>query len=158
MGLTVFILLYPLVAVTLRNIPNPMVPGAILAFNMVFPVLAGYFYGPLSGALAGMAGTALSAAVRGSPFDTLSILPHLIMGLAAGWAGTKHSDFLSASTIVVGHVLNIIAYALFGLLQITAAWLSTATLGLAVETTIDIVAILLIIAWLGPRLYQTQRW
>jgi len=30
--------------------------------------------------------------------------------------------------------------------------------GLAVEATVDVVAIVLIMAGLGPRLYQTERW
>jgi len=157
-GLAVFILLYPLVALAFRNVPNPMVPGAILAFNMIFPVLAGYFYGPFSGAVSGATGTAISALLRGSPFDTLSIIPHLIMGLAAGWSGKYRSDLLSALTIIIGHVLNLIVYAQWGLLKVSPGWLGPAALGLAVEATIDVVAIVLIMAWLGPRLYQTERW
>jgi uncharacterized membrane protein len=158
LGTAIFTLLYPLTAVAVRNIPDPMVPGAILALNMIFPVLAGYFYGPWSGAVAGAVGTALSALLRGSPYDGLAVLPHLIMGLAAGWSGRYRSDLLSAFTILIGHTLNIIAYTYGGLLTVSANWLATAPLGLAVESTIDIIAIVLVMTVLKHRLYQTERW
>lgn len=87
LGVTVFTLLYPALAQVIKCIPNPMVPGAILALNMILPVLAGYFYGPSSGAVAGGLGTTLSALIRVSMFDTLAIFPHTVMGIVAGWAG-----------------------------------------------------------------------
>ena len=45
--LCVFTLLYALTAPLVEHIPNPMIPGAWLALNMIFPVLAGYFLGSL---------------------------------------------------------------------------------------------------------------
>jgi hypothetical protein len=41
LGLIVFSLLYPATALITQHIPNPMVPGATVALNMIFPVLSG---------------------------------------------------------------------------------------------------------------------
>jgi uncharacterized membrane protein len=147
-------------AYLVRYIPNPMVPGALLALNMVFPVLAGYFYGPYSGVLAGGVGTALAALLRVDMYDALAIFPHAMMGLAAGLAGNRRSDFLGALSIIVGLLLYLLFYIRFGMLEITPANFSVTLLGLTTETTIDLVAILLIITLLKRWLYQEekQRW
>jgi uncharacterized membrane protein len=157
-GVTVFTLLYPAVAYIVTYIPNPMVPGAIVALNMIFPILAGHFYGPISGAVAGSLGTALAALLRSSQFDALSVFPHTLMGFIAGWIGPLRSELSSASTILIGHVLNILFYIRLGLLMVPADQVGVTLLGIISEAMIDIVAIVLVI-FLGKRwLYTAERW
>lgn len=157
-AVTVFALLYPLADPLTSLLPNPMVPGASVALNMIFPVLAGYFYGPLSGAAAGSLGTGLSALVWASRYDGAAILPHLLMGLAAGWVGQYRSEILAALTILVGHALNMLFFLRLGLLTIAPHEVGPTLLGLAAETMVDIVAIVLIAVLLKGWLYQKARW
>lgn len=157
-GLIVLTLAYPLAHFVVAKIPNPFVPSANLALNMIFPVLAGYFYGPISGAIAGAIGTGLSALVAPDLYDAMSILPHAIMGYVAGLAGTTQSQFSAALSILCGHLLNILFYWRFDLLTMDDAGILF--LGLLTETTIDVVAIVLIIVVLQKQLYReaSQRW
>lgn len=157
-GVIVFTLLYPLLRPVVEHIPNPMVPGAVVALNMIMPILAGYFYGPLSGAVAGGVGTAIAALLGVNMFDGLAILPHAIMGIAAGWLGQRRNDFLSSTTIMIGHVLNMLFFWRMGIFTITLNQLGVVLLGLVTETMIDIVAIILVIALLKRYLYQVERW
>lgn len=158
-GLTIFTLLYPALSFFVDYVPNPMVPGAIIALNMIVIVLAGYFYGPWSGAVAGGMGTALSALIRVSMWDGLAIFPHIIMGFAAGWVFNKYrSEFLSALTVIIGHILNMLFYVRLELLTISPDDIGVTLLGLATEITIDVVAIILIIALFKKWIYSTQRW
>lgn len=157
-GVTVFTLLYPALAYVVEYIPNPMVPGAIVALNMILPVLAGYFYGPLSGAVAGGVGTALAALLRASLFDGTAIFPHILMGATAGWMGKRRAEILSSTTILIGHSLNMLFYLRLGVITIPPEQVGSTLLGLATEAMIDIVAIVLVIALLKRWLYQEHRW
>lgn len=152
-----FIMLYPLSAEFIQYIPNPMVPGAIVALNMIVPVLAGYFYGPVTGAVVGGFGTAIAALWRVSMYDGLAIFPHLLMGYAAGWVGNYRKEFLAALTILIGHSLNMLFYLRLALFSIPASEVGTTLLGLAVETMIDMVAIMLLVAVLKRGLYREAR-
>ncbi|MEA2101056.1 MAG: ECF transporter S component [Thermodesulfobacteriota bacterium] len=143
-GIVILTLLYPMIGYWV-HIPNPMLPGAVLALNMIFPVLAGYFYGPGAGAMTGGLGTALSSLLTASLFDGLAIFPHAVMGLAAGWVGKNHSAQLTALTIILGHALNIIFFLRFEMIDIQRSQVFETILGLTTETIIDIVAIVLII-------------
>ena len=60
-GVTAFTLAYPAMQLGIQYVPNPMVPGATIALNMILPVLAGYFFGPWSGAVAGGAGAGIAS-------------------------------------------------------------------------------------------------
>lgn len=157
-GFIVLTLAYPVAHFVVAKIPNPFVPSANLALNMIFPILAGYFYGPISGAIAGAIGTGFSALMANDIYDAMSILPHAIMGYVAGLAGTSHSQFPAALSILSGHILNILFYLRFDLLTIDDAGILL--LGLLTETTIDVVAIVLLIVLLQKSLYQEadHRW
>lgn len=157
-GVSGLTLLYPVVAYIVTYIPNPMVPGAIVALNMIFPVLAGHFYGPISGAVAGCLGTALATLLSGSQFEAYSIFPHTLMGFTAGWIGQFRSEFASAATILIGHLLNILFYVRIGLMFVPAAQLGVTLLGLISEVMIDIVAIVLLIFLFKRWLYREERW
>lgn len=157
-GLAILILAYPLAHLITSFIPNPFVPTATVALNMIFPVLAGYFYGPVSGALAGGLGTALAGMFGGDVFDALAIFPHALMGAAAGWAGPTRGPLATGLTLLIGHILNLLFYWRFGLLD--AANIPTLALGIVTETTVGVVAIVLLIVLMKKWLYQSpgQRW
>lgn len=157
-GIAVFTLAYPALELVVQYIPNPMVPGAIIALNMILPVLAGYFYGPWSGAVTGGAGTGIAAVLGGSVFNYLAIIPNAIMGGIAGVSGRFRSEFLTASTILVGHALNMLVFIGTGVITIPAEKAGTTILGLAAESMVDIIAILLLIHLLKRYLYCPQRW
>lgn len=158
LGLLFFVLAYPATHYFVQYIPNPFVPNANLAMNMIFPVLAGYFYGPLSGAVTGLLGTGLSAVIVPDVYDALSILPHTLMGIIAGLMGKPRLQFLSALSVLVGHALNVIFYWRFGQLEVTN--LFVLVLGLITETTIDVVAIMLLMILFHKHIYREdeQRW
>lgn len=155
--LLVFLLLYPALAIVVRFLPNPMVPDAVIALNMIAPVLAGFLFGPVSGVICGGGGTALSALLHGSMYDVLAVCPHALMGAAAGFLGRKGSEFQSSLAIILGHGLNILFFYRFGMLSLSRDSAGQFLLGLASETTVDIVIILLVAKFLKPRLFCTQR-
>jgi uncharacterized membrane protein len=158
LGLVILTLAYPAAHSLVQFIPNPLVPNANLAINMIFPILAGYFYGPFSGAAAGMFGTALSGFFMQDIYDTLAIFPHTLMGFAAGMTGRSKMQFLSALCVLIGHVLNVLFFWRFDLLTFKMPF--TLMLGLLTETTIDVVAVTLLIVLLQKTLYREveQRW
>jgi uncharacterized membrane protein len=157
-GITAFTLAYPVLELVVQYIPNPMVPGAIIALNMILPVLAGYFYGPWSGVFAGGAGTGIAAVLGGSAFNYLAIIPNAIMGGIAGFSARYRSEFLTASTILVGHALNMLVYIGTGVITIPAGKAGTTLLGLATESMVDIIAIVLLLHLLKRYLYCPKRW
>src|SRR4030065_728483 len=102
--------LYVVLGQIVRFIPNPMVPGAIIALNPVVGVIGGLSLGPAPGALCGLIGTlVIPASPAGSPFEWAAIIPHTIMGISAGLA-RRAPVVLGALTIIVGHPLNIVAF------------------------------------------------
>jgi uncharacterized membrane protein len=147
--------LYVVLGQVVRFIPNPMVPGAIIALNMVVVVIAGLTLGPAAGALVGLVGTLVNAASpAGNPFEWAAVIPHTIMGITAGLA-RRAPLVLGALTIIVGHVLNIVAFIIAGLLpgnQVTATIFSA---GLAIEVVIDVIVITIIVPLLRPLLRAT---
>ncbi len=158
LGLIFFTLAYPAAHYIVGYIPNPFVPEANLAINMIFPILAGYFYGPVSGAIAGFLGTGLSAFITADAYDLLAIFPYTIMGIAAGFAGNSRQQFLAACSVLLGHALNILFFWRFGYLLIDKP--SILVFGLLTETTVDVVAIILFIVFLNRKLYceDEGRW
>src|SRR3970282_615408 len=103
--------LYAVLGQVVRFIPNPMVPGATIALNMVVVVIAGILLGPVPGTLGGLIGTGINAFITSGTssggFELAAIIPHPVMGLTAGLVGRRTLLF-GALTIIVGHVLNII--------------------------------------------------
>ena len=91
-------------------------------------------------------------------FDGLAVLPHAVMGATAGWTGRTRSEILSSATILVGHTLNMLFYLRLGLMTISVENIGGTLLGLTVETTIGIIAIILAIALLKRWLYHEERW
>ena len=123
------------------RLPNPMVPGAIIAINMVVVVIAGAQLGPTAGALVGFVGTLLNAvSPAGNAFEFAAIVPHTIMGLTAGLLARVNVQ-VAALAIIVGHALNITAFLIAGLLPLNQLAVTIFSVGLLAETAVDIVII-----------------
>jgi len=122
--------------------PNPFIPGAIIAVNMVIPVLTGILFGRVPGLLVKLLGTLLDAiSPAGSLFEFLSIVPHGIMGWVAGQFREKYPTPIVACSLIVGHGLNILMYVLFGLLSFTPLLHPTFWYGLTYETFAGVIAV-----------------
>ncbi|HLA25158.1 MAG TPA: ECF transporter S component [bacterium] len=148
--------LYIIIGQFTRFIPNPMVRGgSTIALNMVVIVIAGILLGPLQGALVGLIGTGLNAFITSGQasgaYELAAIIPHTIMGLTAGLVG-RQSLVLGALTIIVGHVLNVIAFILGGLLPATQLVATIFAVGLLAEVIIDVIVILIVVPLLRPAL------
>jgi uncharacterized membrane protein len=144
-----FIALYAVIGQVIRFIPNPMVPGAIIALNMTVVVVAGILLGPVPGALVGGLGSLLDGVIRGSAYQLWAIGPHAVMGLMAGLLA-RANPTLAAFAIIVGHALNIVVYILVGLLPANQVAVGIFWTGLVVETVVDLVVIWLLVALLKP--------
>ncbi len=131
-------------------IPNPMLPQASLALNMVVPVIIGYWAGSVSGALTGALGTLINFLLKLSfhgvdTYELLAIAPHAFMGALAGWRGLKSARVGVALTVLVGHALNLAVYVMVDLIS-GALWQSTSFwLGLMAEVMVDLILIVLMI-------------
>jgi len=141
---------YVVLGQVVRFIPNPMVPGAIVALNMVVVVIAGMLLGPAAGVSVGLIGTLVNAlSPAGNPFEWAAIVPHMVMGFVAGLAGPRHL-ILGALTIIVGHALNIVAFILVGLIPASQVAVTIFSVGLLAEVVIDVVVILAAVPLLRP--------
>jgi uncharacterized membrane protein len=136
------VILYVLLGNARSIQPNPFIPGAIIAVNMVIPVLAGILFGRVAGLLVGLLGTLLNAITpAGSLFEFLSIVPHGIMGWVAGHFRERMPTLILACSLIVGHGLNILAYVLFGALSFASLLHLTFWYGLAYETFAGVIAV-----------------
>lgn len=147
---------YVVLGQVVRFIPNPMVPGAIIALNMVVVVIAGILLGPATGALVGLIGTAVNGFLTpaGNAFERAAVIPHAIMGLTAGLVG-RRSVFLGSLCIIVGHVLNILVFIVARLLPATEVTGAVFLVGLLFETVVDVVVILIAVRLLRPLIRPT---
>ncbi len=142
--------LYVVVGQLVKFLPNPMVPGAIIALNMVVVVIAGILLGPGSGALVGLIGTFVNAiSPAGNPFEWAAIIPHTIMGFTAGVVGRRNL-VLGSLTILVGHVLNVLAFILAKLMPANQMTVTIFSVGLLTEVIVDVVVILVAVPLLRP--------
>lgn len=116
----VLVILYTLIGNARSVEPNPFIPGAIVAVNMVIPVLAGVLFGARTGLLVGFFGALANALVlhtlnpQGNPqahlsaeFELLAAAPHAAMGFLAGYLRRWLPTFILAGSLIVGHVLSI---------------------------------------------------
>lgn len=131
-------------------IPNPMVPEASLALNMVVPVIIGYFGGSVAGGIVGLLGAMLNYFAKipfhgPDAYELVAILPHTVMGAVAGLRSLEHSRIGTALTIVVGHGLNIAGFLLVGLFSLTVLKEIPFWTGLLTETIVDVILVALFI-------------
>lgn len=157
-GVAVLTVLFPVAAPLVRHIPNPMIPGAIVSLNMVLPVLAGYFFGPCCGVVAGGVGAGLAALFQVDMFYALAVLPHAVMGGLAGLLGSRASELLASLSLLAGHVLNVFFFIRLGLLPVAPEALPSLALGLLTECSVEMVAVVLLATALRQSLYSSERW
>jgi len=158
-GIIIFTLLIPATAPLMQYIPNPMVPGAIVSLNMILPILAGYFYGPISGLIAGGTGLLLAALLQANQLYLAGVYSLALVGALAGWIGrNRRAEVSAAATIILAHAINILVLMRVGLLSIPPERVGVTLLGLTAESVIDIIATVLIIVALKRWLYQSERW
>ncbi len=142
--------IYVVLGQVTRFIPNPMVPGANVALNMVVVVIAGMLLGPGAGALVGLVGTLVNAiSPSGNPFEWAAVIPHTIMGLTAGLVG-RRALVPGALTIIVGHVLNVAAFIIVGLMPAAQMAVTIFSIGLLSEVVIDVIVIVIAVPLLRP--------
>lgn len=157
-GIICFIVLYPITKIYLNHLPNPMIDGAILAFNMILPVLCGFLYGPMSGFVAGAVGLGISSLIFGSLYDASSVLPSAIMGYTAGMLGKRRSELLASFSIFVGHSLNLVFFYRLGIANLTVDQFGIIFLGIMSESTVDIAIIALFGSLLKKKFFEKNRW
>lgn len=144
-----YTVIYSVIYVLLGNArstqQNPFIPGANIAMNMIVPVIAGILMGYKIGGLSGFVGTIINAMITQSPFEFAAILPHTLMGIAAGMIPGQTSLLVASCAVVIGHVLNISVFLLVGLMQFINLLEAGFLLGLGLEILFDIVAIVAIV-------------
>ena len=150
--------LYVIIGQFTRYLPNPMGGGSTIALNMVVIVIAGILLGRVPGMLVGLVGTGLNAlftsGTGSGAFELAAVIPHTIMGFSAGLA-RRAPAALAALTILVGHVLNLLAFVVARLLPFSEATAFVFSAVLLVEVVIDVVVISLVVPLLRPLVKQT---
>ena len=151
------VLTYVGMGLLIAHLPNPMLPGAILALNMTVIVIAGGLGGDKAGLLTGLLGTAITFLVKrvlhiDDPFELYAILPHTLMGYVAGLlARRKVSRITVASAILVGHTLNICTFLFRRLMPVTLVREVDFWNGLLAEVALDILVIALVLGLFEQR-------
>jgi len=143
----ILVILYVLLGNSRSVQPNPFLTGAVIAVNMIVPVLGGILFGWRVGLLTGLAGTILnSLSPAANPFESLAVIPHGLMGLSAGLISRKFPSPIAAGALIIGHTLNMIMFISFGLIEITILHDLTFWLGITYEAFIGMVSIVIISA------------
>jgi uncharacterized membrane protein len=141
----VFSVLYVLIGNARSIHENPFIPGAVIAVSMIAPVLAGILFGKRVGFFVGIIGTTLNYfSPAGSIFELLSIIPHGIMGLSAGYLKERFATPLAALALVVGHALNTLAYISFDLIPKNTLSNPQFWSGILYEIFVGVIAVTLI--------------
>ncbi len=147
----VFVVLYVLIGNARSIEVNPFFPGAIIAVYMVVPVIAGMLFGMRTGLLVGLIGTAVNAGIYQTydpdraVFEALAILPHGIMGMTAGWLRGKLPTPFIAPSVIVGHLLNLVAFLIAGKMEFSALSDGQLWLALAYESFLGVITIIVMI-------------
>lgn len=147
----IFAAAYVILGQFVSHIRNPMVPGAIIAVNMVVVVISGILFGPVVGGFVGAMATATNGFLTPAQnaFERAAIGPHTLMGIAAGFAG-RRSVFAGALTVMVGHALNVSMFLFTGLLQVADVTGALFFSGLLFEIVVDVVVVLFAVPLLRP--------
>jgi len=141
----VLIVIYVMLGNSRSLEPNPFIPGATIAVNMIVPVLGGILFGARCGFLVGMFGTmANTLSPAGSVFEMLAIVPHSLMGLTAGILKKRYASPISSMSLLVGHMLNILMFTVFSLIPFEILTEFRFWTGILYETFIGVVAIIVI--------------
>jgi LytS/YehU family sensor histidine kinase len=140
----VFILIYVLLGNARSVEPNPFIPGAVIAFNMVVIVIAGIIGGKRMGAIVGFFATLFNTlSPAGSVFEFAAIIPHTIMGFSAGYLRSKMATPFVALTLLIGHGLNLLFFLVFGLMSYTVLLQGMFWVGIGYETFLGIIGVII---------------
>jgi len=143
-----FSVLYSLMGnFSVTKIAHPFLEDGIIAFNMIIIVIAGIIFGSRTGFSVGILSGIVSVLLQmifapadNYLYDLYAIIPHGIMGFAAGKVYQSSNLFLASTTIIVGHTLNMIVFTVVGLFALgdfnQVFWIN-----ISYETIIDIIAI-----------------
>jgi len=141
----ILIILYILLGNARSVQPNPYIPGAVIAVNMIVPIIAGVLFGWRSGLFVGLFGTTLNAiSPAGSIFEFLAIIPHMLMGVVAGCLKDRVIIPLAACTILLGHLLNISFFVFFGAMETALLTDPSLWKGILYESFIGVIVITII--------------
>ncbi len=137
----ILIIIYVLVGNSRSIQPNPYIPGAVIAVNMIIPIIGGILFGKRVGFLTGLFGPLSNAIYTGSKFEYLAIVPLVLVGFLAGAYNEKAPSPVLAFLIVVAQALTTALYALFGLVPVFGRmfWF-----GLGYESFIGVLGIVVI--------------
>jgi len=156
--IVVLVVLYVLLGNARSVQANPFIPGAKIAVNMIVPVVAGILFGRYPGFIVGIMGTTLNAiSPAGSSFELMSILPHGVMGYVAGYLSGKLPSPMVAISLLVGHGLNLLVYTAFGMLPALTLMNSNFWFGVAYESFVGILTIIIITA-IYRRAFEGVEW
>jgi len=142
----VLIVLYILIGNARSIQENPFIPGAVIAVNMIVPVIGGILFGRFTGLMTGLVGTALNSLTpAGSIFEIAAILPHAIMGFGAGYFRKAPSLVIPSFALILGHILNLGIFIMLSLIPMHTFTEKGFWLGIGYEIFIGLISIILIV-------------
>ena len=126
--------------------PNPFIPGAAIAVNMIVPIIAGILFGRYVGLATGIIGTTLNMFTpAGTIYEALAIAPHGIMGFVAGYLRNRLAMPFIACSIIIGHALNMTAFILYNLVPLATVYTAKFWYGFSYEVLVEVIAIIIIV-------------
>jgi len=149
----ILIALYILIGNTPYIKQNPIVPGAIVAVNMIVVIIAGILYGRSTGFVVGLLATFFNVMTpAGNAFELAAVIPHAIMGWCAGALKDSTNTFVASLSIIIGHILNIAAFTIIGIFSLSILNTTRFWMGITYETIFGIVAVVIIV-WVYQLLF-----
>lgn len=124
---------------------NPYIPDQVIAFNVIFIVIAGITSGKYVGLSTGFFATVLNVLTpAGSAVELVNIIPFTIMGYVAGILKDKVPLAISALTISIGYVFGELLYLLFGFQTMDVFLTTDYFLGIGVEILLGWMSIIIV--------------
>ncbi len=137
----ILIIIYVLVGNSRSIQPNPYIPGAVIAVNIIIPIIGGILFGKRVGFLTGFFGALSNAIFTGSQFEYIAIIPLALVGFLAGTFNERAPSPVLALLIVLVQALTTALYAIFGLIP---AFGRMFWFGLGYESFIGVLGIVVI--------------
>lgn len=142
-----------------ERIPNPFIPGGVIALEMVIPIIVAILFGAGTGAATGLLGPGLTyLATLGAQgfseraFLLVSVGPLACSAFLAGRTAQHFPLPVSALFVALAHLLNIVLFYLLGLRGAPELFNPSVAFGLAGETMTDMLLICLVCElWTSPQ-------